>query len=243
MDAVRTRPADPTPALSRQTFFPPLPRLARLAVFPAGSSRHGTDPARRHHQDLPPRRGGRAGAQGRVADDRPRRDGRPHGRLRLGQDHADEHPRLPRPADRPASTGSTARRSRELSADERAVVRNEKIGFVFQSFNLLPRTSALENVHDAARPTRAGASPEREAARAAETLLERVGPGRPDGPRAVAAVRRAAAARRHRPGAGQQPAAAASPTSRPATSTRRPARRSCRCFSSSTPRRGSPSSW
>jgi len=33
-----------------------------------------------------------------------------------------------------------------LSSDERAELRNREIGFVFQSFNLVPRTSALENV-------------------------------------------------------------------------------------------------
>lgn len=63
-----------------------------------------------------------------------------------------------------------------LSGDARAMVRNKKIGFVFQTFNLLPRTSALEQVMMPLSYT-AAELPEREWRRRAKNLLERVGLG------------------------------------------------------------------
>jgi ABC-type lipoprotein export system ATPase subunit len=61
-----------------------------------------------------------------------------------------------------------------INSDDRAKVRNSKIGFVFQSFNLLPRTSALDQVMMPLTYTHTGLS-EREGRLRAMALLERVG--------------------------------------------------------------------
>jgi ABC-type lipoprotein export system ATPase subunit len=63
-----------------------------------------------------------------------------------------------------------------LSSDERALVRNDKIGFCFQNFNLLPRTNALENVMMPLSYRVVDLS-EHEAQARARKLLDRVGLG------------------------------------------------------------------
>jgi putative ABC transport system ATP-binding protein len=61
-----------------------------------------------------------------------------------------------------------------MSGDELARVRNREIGFIFQSFHLLPRASALDNV---AQPLIYRGVPLRERLALAEQALRRVGLG------------------------------------------------------------------
>jgi len=63
-----------------------------------------------------------------------------------------------------------------MSSDERALLRNHKIGFVFQNFNLLPRSSALENVMLPLSYTMEHVA-DREVRRRAMELINRVGLG------------------------------------------------------------------
>lgn len=61
-----------------------------------------------------------------------------------------------------------------LSDDELADIRNRKIGFIFQAFNLLPRTTVLQNVM---LPMRYGNIPMDERIKTATKYIEMVGLG------------------------------------------------------------------
>ena len=60
----------------------------------------------------------------------------------------------------------------DLSEDQRAALRNEKVGFIFQNFQLLPTLTALENVSVPLE-----LKGDRQASETARSLLEKVGLG------------------------------------------------------------------
>ena len=118
-----------------------------------------------------------------------------------------------------------------LSADEQAAVRSARIGFVFQSFHLVPRLTAAENI---ALPLMLAGMPAHERTRRVAQALKDFG---------------LEARAHHRPeelsggsvsvSQSRAPPSCARrcswPTNRPATSTAPPARRSPPCSKTSTP--------
>ena len=111
----------------------------------------------------------------------------------LGQDDACSACWPGSTARRPVKSTSTARRSSALDEDARAAMRQRLLGFVFQSFQLLPALTALENVM---LPLELAGADDAEAR--ARTWLERVGLAKRDDALSAAAVRRRTAARGHR---------------------------------------------
>ena len=63
--------------------------------------------------------------------------------------------------------------TKDFSGDKLAEIRNKKVGFIFQAFNLLPRTSSLENVR--LPMVYAGDLNESQQVERAKEMLEKVG--------------------------------------------------------------------
>ena len=89
-----------------------------------------------------------------------------------------------------------------MNDNELANIRNREIGFVFQTFNLLPRATALHNVE---LPLIYNGTPTRERQDMARMALTKVQLADRMNHKTQRAIRGTATAGRHRAGAGQRP--------------------------------------
>ena len=194
--------------------------LAGEEAVEAGRHHGHGDPVPRPHQDLLHRRHHGAGAARGVAGDLARRASSDHGAVGFRQVHPDEHHRC---LDQPTS-GDYAldgEQIGELGDDELAEIRNKKIGFVFQQFNLLARTNAVEQVELPLVYAGVGDRQERGTGGLGSRRPRR--PPRPQADRAFG-VGSSSASPSHGRSSTTRPSC--SPTSRPAPSIRRPPARS-----------------
>ena len=125
-----------------------------------------------------------------------------HRALRLRQVHAAAPAGRPGPAHRRAGSSWTASRSPRPADAERTAVRREKIGFVFQRFNLLPDPDRAGQPGDRAPDPGATAPPR---ASGWWSMLEMVGLPHKIGHEAAGPLGGRAAAHRHRPRPRQRP--------------------------------------